>query len=265
MHIIISRIKSVITELLTNWPLISQLIRQQMILRYRRTFLGYCWTLINPLMMIFIMGLVFSSLFKQDFIKFTAFLYAGMIPWNLINNVVNQSGFAFTSNEALIKKIYVPKIVFPISTVLTLFVDALLSLAVLVFLIIALGGNISWAIFFCALALVIILIFALGIGLIISVATVFYRDLQHILSILMQGLFFLTPVLYIKDTVPKSFAILVSLNPITPLIEIFRTPVSYRILPSIDTVMIATLISFSTLALGLIVFIGQEKKIVFRL
>jgi len=265
MPIYINRIRSVIAELIKNWPLLSQLIRQQMILRYRRTFLGYCWTLVNPLMMIFIMGLVFSSLFKEDLIKFTAFLFAGMIPWNLINNVVNQSGFAFTSNEALIKKIYVPKIVFPISIVLTISVDALLSFAVLVFLIIVLGGNISWAIFFSFLALIIILIFSLGIGLIVSVATVFYRDLQHILSILMQGLFFLTPVLYIKDTVPKSFAILVSLNPISPLVEIFRTPISYRILPSNEILLMSIIISFCTLALGLIIFISQEKKLVYRL
>lgn len=265
MYFYINRIQAVIGELLSGWPLLSQLIRQQMILRYRRTFLGYCWTLINPLMMIFIMGLVFSSLFKQDLVKFTAFLFAGMIPWNLISSVVNQSGFAYTNNEALIKKIYVPKIIFPISLVLTLFVDALLSLAVLIFLIIALGGNISWVIFFVPIALILLFIFSLGIGLIVSVATVFYRDLQYILGITMQGLFYLTPVLYIKDTVPKSLAILVSLNPLTPLIDIFREPISYRILPSYDTLLIAILISSSTFALGLIVFIRHEKKIVFRL
>jgi ABC-2 type transport system permease protein/lipopolysaccharide transport system permease protein len=87
----ITRIRLIFGELSSSWPLLSQLIRQQMILRYRRTLLGYCWTLINPLMMILIMGFVFSSLFKQDFIKFTAFLFAGMIPWNFISNVVNQS------------------------------------------------------------------------------------------------------------------------------------------------------------------------------
>jgi ABC-type polysaccharide/polyol phosphate export permease len=165
----------------------------------------------------------------------------------------------------LIKKIYIPKIIFPISVVLTLFIDLLLSLAILVFLIIVLGGNISWVIFFIPIVLILLFIFAMGICLIVSVATVFYRDLQYILGIAMQGLFFLTPVLYVKDTVPKSLAALVSLNPLTPLIDAFRAPISHRIFPSFDTLLIAIVISFGTFALGLIVFLHQEKKIIFRL
>lgn len=260
-----TRIRLLTAELFLSWPLLSQLIRQQMILRYRRTFLGYCWTLINPLLMIFIMGLVFSSLFKEDFLKFTAFLFAGMIPWNFISNVVNQSGSAYINNEGLIKKIYIPKLIFPISIVITLFVDALLSFAVLIFFIIILGGNISWVIFFVPVAFSVLLIFAFGISFIISVSTVFYRDLQYVLSIVMQGLFYLTPVLYVKDKIPNSLAVLVSLNPLTPLIEIFRSPISYRLMPSDITLSVAMAISLSTFILGLTLFLQQEKKIIFRL
>ena len=259
------RIQKIFSELILSRQLLTKLIRQQMILRYRRTFLGYLWTLVNPLLMIFIMGLVFSSLFKEDFLKFTAFLYAGMVPWNFISSVVNQSGFAYTSNEALIKKIYIPKIIFPLSIVFTLFIDAIISLVILISLIIILGGNISWAIFFVPIALIIILIFAIGLGLIVSITTVFYRDIQYILTIAMQGIFFLTPVLYIKNTMPKSLSILISLNPLTPLIETFRNPISYRLLPNYETVFLAIIISFSTLAIGLWMLVSQEKKIVYRL
>jgi len=260
-----TKIRLLKSELLTSGPLLLQLIHQQMTLRYRRTFLGYCWTLINPLMMIFIMGLVFSSLFKEDFLKFTAFLFAGMIPWNFINNVVNQSGSAYINYEGLIKKIYIPKVIFPLSIVITLFLDALLSFAVLLSLIVILGGNISWVIFFVPVAFVILLVFALGVSFIVSVSTVFYRDLQYVLTIFMQGLFYLTPVLYIKDMIPSSLAVLISLNPLTPLIEIFRFPISYRVMPSYFTLCIAIAISLSTLILGLVLFLRLEKKIVFRL
>lgn len=255
----------VISELLLSRPLLSQLIRQQMTLRYRRTALGYFWTLVNPLMMILIMGVVFSSLFKEDLFQFTAFLFAGMIPWNFINSVVGQSGSSYTNNEGLIKKIYIPKIIFPLSIVITLFVDALLSFAVLLLLIILLGGKISWAIFFVPIALILLFIFAVGVSLIIAIANVFYRDLQHVLTIVMQGLFYLTPVLYIRDTVPSTLAVLVSLNPLTPLIEIFRTPISARLLPGYYTLCIATVISFGMLAIGIWIFLRQEKKIIFRL
>lgn len=259
------RFKKFVAELLSSGPLLSQLIRQQMILRYRRTFLGYCWTLINPLMMIFIMGLVFSSLFDEDFLKFTAFLFAGMIPWNFISGVVNQSGFAFIGNEGLIRKIYIPKIVFPLSIVIPLFVDALISFAVLISLIIILGGNISWVIFFVPVAFMLLFIFALGVSFIVSISAVFFRDLQYVLTIFMQGLFYLTPVLYIKDKMPSGLAVLISLNPLTPLIEIFRSPISYRLLPNYSTLFIAIIISFGTLMLGFGVFQYLEKRIVFRL
>ncbi len=255
----------VISDLFMNWPLLSQLIRQQMTLRYRRTALGYLWTLLNPLMMILIMGVVFSSLFKEDLFQFTAFLFAGMIPWNFINGVVSQSGAAYISNEGLIKKIYIPKIIFPLSIVVTLFVDTLLSFTVLLFLIIVLGGQISWAIIFVPVALILLLLFAVGVSLIVSIANVFYRDLQYILTIVMQGLFYLTPVLYIKDKMPTVLSELVSLNPLTPLIEIFRAPISYRLLPGYYTLCIAIMISFGTLAIGVWLFLRQEKKIIFRL
>lgn len=254
-----------ISEVSLSWPLLLQLIRQQMTLRYRRTILGYFWTLINPLMMILIMGIVFSALFKEDLFQFTAFLFAGMIPWNFINGVVSQSGSAYIANEGLIKKIYVPKIVFPLSIVVTLFIDAILSLAVLVFFIIILGGKIAWVIFFVPIALIFLLIFAVGIGLIVAIANVFYRDLQYILTVVMQGLFYLTPVLYIKDKVPSALSVLVSLNPLTPLIEIFRAPISYRLMPGNYTLSIAIIISIGTFAIGIWLFLRQEKKIIFRL
>lgn len=260
-----AKFQKLITELFSNWPLLSQLIRQQMILRYRRTLLGYCWTLINPLMMIFIMGLIFSSLFKEDILKYTAFLFAGMIPWNFINNVVNQTGFAYINNEGLIKKIYIPKLIFPVSIVIILFVDTLLSFLVLFLLIIILGGKISWVFLFTPIALLILFIFALGISLIISILAVFFRDLQYILTVVMQGLFFLTPVIYIKDTLPNSLDLLISLNPLTPFIEIFRLPISYRLMPDYSTLFIAISISLVTFIMGLTLFLSREKKIVFRL
>lgn len=260
-----NKIRLLIAEFLKCRPIMSQLIRQQMTLRYRRTFLGYFWTLVNPLMMILIMGIVFSALFNEDLFQFTAFLFAGMIPWNFINGVVSQSGSAYIANEGLIKKIYIPKIIFPLSIVVTLFIDAILSFAVLVFLIIILGGKIGWVIFFVPIALIFLLIFAIGISLIVATANVFYRDLQYILTVLMQGLFYLTPVLYIKDTMPSTLSVLVSLNPLTPLIEIFRSPISYRLVPGNYTLSVAIIISIGAFAIGIWLFLHQEKKIIYRL
>lgn len=103
-----------LSELSSSRNVLSQLIFQQLILRYRRTALGYLWTLINPLLMMSIMAMVFSTLFKADLKSFAVFLFAGMIPWNFFSAVITQSGASFINNEGLIKKIYLPKVIFPL-------------------------------------------------------------------------------------------------------------------------------------------------------
>jgi ABC-type polysaccharide/polyol phosphate export permease len=244
---------------------LSQLVSQQLILRYRRTVLGYLWTLINPLLMMSVMALVFATLLKADLKTFTVFLFAGMIPWNFFSSVVIQSGASFINNEGLIKKIYLPKVIFPLSTASALLIDSALSFLALFAIILILGGSLSWAVLFIPVAYLLLFFFALGIGLIISVATVFFRDLQHVVLIAMQGLFFLTPIFYTHDALAGNIAWLVGLNPVVPFIELFRAPLYLASVPGSGVIVQALLLSLSAIAIGLLIFLKQEKKIVFRL
>jgi ABC-2 type transport system permease protein/lipopolysaccharide transport system permease protein len=245
--------------------ILRQLTAQQLILRYRRTVLGYFWTLFNPLFMMSIMALVFSTLFKLDLKDFAVFLFTGMIPWNFFNSVVSQLGMAFINNEGLIKKIYIPKIIFPLSITIALLIDAVFSFFALLLIIIFLGSPLSWAIFFIPIAFLLLLVFTLGIGLIVSIATVYFRDLQYVILIIMQGLFFLTPILFKPEALAGKVAWLINLNPLVPFIDLFRAPLYLGSLPSQSTIFLAVLFSFSSLLIGLVIFVSQEKKIVFRL
>lgn len=253
------------SELYGNRNVLQQLIAQQLILRYRRTLLGYLWTLINPLLMMSVMAVVFSTLFKADLKTFAVFLFAGMIPWNFFSSVVTQSGTAFINNEGLIKKIYLPKAIFPLSIAFALLVDSLLSFAALFLIILALGGSLSWSLLFLPVSFALLFLFAMGFGLIMSVATVFFRDLQHVILIAMQGLFFLTPILYKHDALAGKVAWLVGVNPVTPFVALFRVPIVDATLPSTHVLLQAATIAVATMAVGLFVFLRQEKKIVFRL
>ena len=252
-------------ELQAYRAVLQQLVRQQLTLRYRRTALGFLWTLINPLLMMSVMALVFATLFKADLKTFTVFLFAGMIPWNFFNSVVTRSATSFIHNEGLIKKIYLPKIIFPLSIAFAFLIDSALSFVVLFAIIIIMGGSLSWAVLFIPIAYLLLFILTSGIGLIASVATVFFRDLEHVILIAMQGLFFLTPVLYKQDALAGKVAWLVGLNPAVPFIELFRAPLYQASLPSPSVFLQAALLSLSAMAIGLFVFIRQEKKIVFRL
>lgn len=254
-----------LSELHGNHNVLSQLVIQQLILRYRRTALGYLWTLINPLLMMSVMAAVFSALFNADLKVFAVFLFAGMIPWNFFNSVVTQSSAAFINNEGLIKKIYLPKIIFPLSVAFALLVDALLSFLVLFLIIIALGGALSWSLLFLPISFFLLFVFALGLGLITSVATVFFRDLQHVIVIAMQGLFFLTPILYKHNALSGKIAWLIALNPVTPFIALFRIPLIDATLPNGSVLLQTIAISVCAMVVGLFIFLSQEKKIIFRL
>lgn len=261
----ITNARSFLGELYGSRYVLSQLVTQQLILRYRRTALGYLWTLINPLLMMSVMAVVFATLFKADLKTFTVFLFAGMIPWNFFSSVVAQSGTSFINNEGLIKKIYLPKAIFPLSIAFALLIDSTLSFLALFAIIIIIGGSLSWAVLFIPIAYLMLFFFTLGIGLITSVATVFFRDLQYVILIAMQGLFFLTPILYKHDALAGKVAWLVGLNPVVPFIELFRAPLYLASLPSSSVILQAVLLSLSSMAIGLFVFLRQEKKIVFRL
>lgn len=260
-----SRIITFVTELYGSRHVLSQLVAQQLILRYRRTALGYLWTLINPLLMMSVMAVVFSTLFKADLKIFAVFLFAGMIPWNFFSSVITQSGTSFINNEGLIKKIYLPKVIFTLSIAFALLIDSLLSFLALFAIILALGGTLSWSLLFLPISFALLFLFALGLGLIMSIVTVFYRDLQHVILIAMQGLFFLTPILYKHDALTGKVAWLVGINPVTPFISLFRAPLIEATLPSGSVLLLTVVISVSAMAIGLFVFLRKERNIVFRL
>lgn len=261
----IKRFKRCLVEVSDSREVLRQLVTQHLVLRYRRTTLGYFWTLINPLVMMSIMAVVFSTLFQQDLKTFTVFLFAGMIPWNFFNATVTQSAGSFINNEGLIKKIYLPKALFPISLSVALLIDSALSFVALLLIIVLLGVSFSWAMLFIPVAYILLYFFTLGAGLIMSVATVFFRDLQHVILIVMQALFFLTPIFYRPESLAGKAQWLMAFNPVVPFIDLFRSPLLNGSLPGANTLMLAAGFSISVFSLGLIVFLWQEKNIVFRL
>lgn len=261
----IGSIKKQLVELYSFSFVLRQLVQQQLILRYRRTALGYLWTLINPLLMMSVTAVVFATLFKIELKTYAVFLFAGMIPWNCFSSTVIQSGASYINNEGLIKKIYLPKSLFPLSVAIGVLIDSALSFFALFVIILVIGGKLSWALLFMPVAFALLFFFTFGIALIIAITTVFFRDLQYIMTVAMQALFFLTPIMYKKDMLGGKIAWLVKMNPVAPFIELFRAPLNDSILPSLYLVSLTAILAVASMALGSAVFIKNEKKIVFRL
>jgi ABC-type polysaccharide/polyol phosphate export permease len=244
---------------------LRQLVHQFLTLRYRRTLLGYLWTLINPVLMMGVTAAVFATLFKLDFATYIVFLFAGMVPWNFFSMCTTQSCTAFIHNEGLIKKIYLPKAIFPLSLALGMLVDSMLSLVALFLIIVPFGAPVTPALLTLPFAYLLLFVFTLGVSLALSVATVFFRDLQYVVGVLMQAWFFLTPVMYRHDALTGKVAWIVALNPMVSFIELFRAPLVQGQLPSLHAVLVSVGVALLSLALGFWTLMAQEKKIVFRL
>lgn len=258
-------INQYIREVFTYRDVLFQLVKQQLILRYRRTVFGYLWTLLNPILMMSVTAVVFASLFKVELTTFAIFLFAGMIPWGFFNSTITQSSASFINNENLIKKIYLPRILFPLGVAIGLLIDSLLSFIALFVLMLLMGSPFSLTLIFLPIAYILIFSFVLGLSLIVSIATVFFRDLQYVMGIAMQALFFLTPIIYKSEELTGKVAWLIKLNPLGVFIELFRAPLSRAEFPDVATIQCAFVLAVISLALGFMFFIIQEKKIVFRL
>jgi len=252
-------------EVFERREVLYQLTRQQLTLRYRRTFLGYLWTLVNPLLMMSVTALVFSSLFNTGLKNYAIFLFAGMIPWTCFSSTLIQSSSSFINNEALLKKVYLPKLIFPLSVSLGVLIDSVLSIFAMSLIIVVLGGDFSFSVFLLPIAYLLLFLFGFGLALILSVVTTFFRDLQHIVVVAMQAWMFLTPVFYKGEALSGLAKQLILLNPIVPFIDIFRDLLYFARFPSVDLWLSASILAIVSISVGLVVFFLNENKIIFRL
>lgn len=260
-----NRILGYLSEIYEFRFVLQQLVRQQLILRYRRTVFGYLWTLFNPLLMMSVTAVVFSTIFKMDLKTYAIFLFAGMIPFTFFSTSITQSGQSLIGNEGLIKKIYIPKLLFPLGISLALLIDSALAAAALFMIILAIGGKLTFALIFIPIAYLLLFLFSFGIALVMTICTVYFRDLQHVVGILMQALLFLTPVFYKPESLQGKVAWLITLNPLTQFVELFRLPIYQGVFPATAVVLQATLFAILSLIAGLWFFRKHEYRVAFRL
>lgn len=254
-----------LSEIRVHRHVLYQLIRQQITLRYRRTFLGYFWTLLNPLLMMSVTAVVFSAIFKMDLKTYAIFLFSGVLAFNLFGTIVTQCGQSLIGNEQLIKKIYIPKILFPLAVAIALLIDNLLMFASLFLLVLAIGGVISFPLVGLVPAYLLLLIFSFGLGLIMSIVSVYFRDMLHIIGIVMQALVFLSPVYYKPDSLSGGIQWAIEANPLSKFIDLFRAPIYSAAFPENSSILLALSYASLSFMVGLWFFSRHEYRIAFRM
>lgn len=243
--------------------LLKQLVIRDIKLKYRRSYLGYIWSILNPLMLMLVLVIVFSNLFKFDIPNFPVYLLSGQILFNFMVEATSVSVTSITGNAALLKKTYVPKYIFTVSKVISSLVNLLFSLVALLVVIIYTNTAISLHIFWLPIIVIQIFLFSLGIGMLLASLTVFFRDIQYLWGVLLTMWTYFTPIFYPVTIIPDEYlGIYKNINPMYWYIEQFRTVILQASSPDINSVLLGFLTAICFLLLGTYVFNKKQNEFI---
>jgi ABC-type polysaccharide/polyol phosphate export permease len=235
-------------------------------MRYRRSFLGFAWSLLGPMLNYLVMGIVISKVGRFSTTEYLAHMLLGSASFNFINTGFMLGGNSLIGNESYIRKIYLPKLVFPLSAIGMEGVNFILGLISLLVILLFLGGiHLHWSFFWLPISIIILALFTLGVGMILSVLFVFFRDLNHVVPIIMQVAFFGTPIIYPESSIPAEYLEYLKYNPLNYIIDFVRHPFIKGDLPNILTMLIAICLAISVFLIGLFIIKKYDNRIIFKL
>jgi ABC-2 type transport system permease protein len=239
--------------------LVFQLVRRDIVARYKRSMLGIAWTMLQPLGMMIVLTVVFSQLFNRVD-GYPAYVLGGLMPWLFFAQTTTSEIQQSVWGGTLMRRIYVPYTAFPAAAVGTGIVNLLLSVIPLLAMMLVVGRPIRLTILFLPIPIILLSAFALGLGLLVSSLAVRFPDVAEMYQIILQAWMYLTPIMYPADILPEAIRKLQLLNPMYYLILLFRVPIYDGVLPSVPLILAATGISALTLAIGWIYFSHQTDK-----
>ena len=192
--------------------------------RYKQTALGASWAILQPFMLMVVFSIFFGNLAKvpSDGLPYPIWSYAGLLPWNLFSGALSIASRSLVTNRAMITKVYFPRIILPISSILGGLVDFMIAFVILIFMMIFYGIHATTNVWTLPLFLLLALVTALGASLWLSALNVLYRDVGYVLPFLTQFWLFITPIAYPTSMIPESYKLLYALNPMTGVVEGFR-------------------------------------------
>lgn len=228
--------------------------------KYQSSVLGFAWSLLNPLLMMLVLYLVFNNAFKNNQEHFALYILIGIVSWRFLANATSSSMMAIVGKSSLVTKIYIPRQILVLSSVLSSFISSLLEFLVLIVLLLAFGVNISLNILFFPVIQIVYFIMVYGISLALAALYVYYRDLNQIWEVLMQLGFFVSPVCYSISTVPEKYLFYYMLNPVTLVMQIYRKTLLYAESPSAVSLVYILLSACVLLILGAVIFKRLERR-----
>ena len=252
-----------IKEFWSYRDLIRLLVAKDIKLKYRRSILGYVWSILNPLLIMSVMAVVFSTMFNRKIENFPVYLFCGQLLFNFMNTCTHQAIFSITANAPLLKKTYIPKYIFTVAKITSGMVDLCFSLGALLIVMIFTGANFAWTNLLFPLVILQLYVFCLGLGLFLSQANVFFRDIQYIYNAVTTAWMYLTPIFYPIDALPENLQwIIKHCNPMYFYVAQFRDLIYSGRLPGYGIVLAGCVTALVALVVGIWSFGRSQDKFI---
>jgi homopolymeric O-antigen transport system permease protein len=237
------------------------LVWRDLKVRYRQTLIGAGWAILQPLMTMVVFTAVFSTFAKipSDGLPYPIFTYSALLPWNLFASSLTRGGTSVVGNSQLISKIYFPRLILPLSGILSPIVDFAISFVILLVMMIWFGTFATWGVLALPLFLLLALLTALAVGLWLSALNVRYRDVGHAIPFLIQLWMFSSPIAYPISLIPEKWRMLYSLNPMVGVIEGFRWALLGNESPDFGVMVVSAVMVFALLIPGIVYFKHTER------
>lgn len=241
------------------FSLICELVKRDIKLKYRRSFLGYLWSILNPLLIMLVLTVVFSAMFKKSIENYPIYLLTGRVLFDFMRTATTAGLKSVTNNASLLKKTYIPKYVFTVAKVTSTMVDTVFSLGAFFIVMLATRTAFHWQLVLLPLVLLQVYIFSMGLAFLLAELEVFFRDIEYIYHAVITAWLYLTPLFYPIDRLPDNLQIFIkTANPMYYYISQFRDIALYGRLPGPRIMIGGWIIAFIMLGIGLVAF--QKAK-----
>ena len=244
--------------------LIIFLVRRDVTARYKRSVLGIAWTMLNPLGMMIVLSIVFSQVFRITIENYPAYVLSGLISWTFFAQTSAAAINVLVWGGDLLQRIYIPRSAFAISSIGTGLINLLLSLVPLLVVMVVIGSPLHITILLAPVAMILLGLFSLGVGLLISTIGIYFADVVEMYSIIIMAWFYITPILYTLDLLPANLQGWLQLNPMVHLVELFRSLVFYGKIPTLENWFISIGVALGMFLVGWLVFTGKSDEFAYR-
>lgn len=240
--------------------LIFELVRREVKLRYRGTWLGFLWSLLNPLIMTAVYTVVFSFVFKVGIPKYSAFLFCGLLPWNWFAEAVTSGTNCFVDRSTFLRDAIFPSEILPVVAIANSMMNYVFSLPVLLVVLLLFKVTLGWSLFALPIVMTVQFLFTLGIVLLLGTYDVFFRDLRYIVQNVLFAVFFLTPVMYDYSSVPGYFQWIFRLNPLAHIIDGYHSVFFSGTWPDWKDIGLVFVLSILMILLGGLAFRSNRER-----